>query len=569
MGLLARLLISLVAVLSACAAPATPQPRSDAPTTTASGRPSTVIIAIKGEIADVAAKVGGGDTFSGEYNFLSSSPLAVHDGKATPHPLIAEALPSRDAGTWTVNADGTMATTWRLRPNAKWHDGRPVTPEDFAFTLRVYASEELPIATREPELFMDRIEGLDDRTFVIHWKQTYPWANELIKGQLDPLLARHVMESAFDTMDAQSFLRQEFWMRNSWIGTGPYRVVQWDLGNQMVFRAFDDYFLGRPKLDEVVIRVIEDTNTVVANLLSGSVDVSVGVTLGQIAGATIRDRWKETGEGQVVVTPVRLRFFEFQHDTTYNRQSALLDLRVRQAFAYGIDRASIAEVVSAGTSPVAHVFLSPTDALYDRAITRAATYPHDPSRALALLGEAGWTRRGDTLTNAADEGLVVEVRTTGGTDNETEATVLISDLVKLGVNATLNVMSGAVQADDQYRATFPGLNATARSIRVPETMGIWSSRQCPDQRFRGGNRGCWRNAEFDRLFTIASTSLDASERADAVAAALRILTQDVAVLPMSYFSENIAFRKGLVGPGPRSPEQVGNTWNIHEWHWAS
>jgi peptide/nickel transport system substrate-binding protein len=567
--------LSLVALvlLSACAAPTgLPAPAGGGAAPSDPTRPRSVTIAVKAEIPDVSAKVGGGDTFSGEFNFLSASPLVVHDGRGVVHPLLAETQPSRDDGSWVVNADGTMATTWRIRPNAKWHDDRPITPEDFAFTLRVYQSPDLPVTSREPERFMDRIERLDDRSFVIHWNRTYPWANELIARQLDPLLARHVMESAFDTMEPATFLRQEFWLRKSWIGNGPYRVTQVEPGTRVVFRAFDDYFLGRPRLDEVIFQIIEDTNTVLANLLGGAADVSVGVTLGQIAGATVRDRWRDTGDGEVVITPVRFRFYEFQHDPMHNRTPAVLDARVRRAFAHAIDRKSLAEVVSAGTSSVAHIYLAPGHALYERAISGGAPqYDHDPTRALGLLTEAGWTRRGDPLVNAGGEPISIEIRTTGGTDNETEASIIIADLGRIGIAASLNVMSEAVQENDEYRSTFPGMNATARSIRSPETMGIWTTAQCPNprQNYRGANRGCWRNEAFDGFFQVASTSLNASERADATASALRILAQEVGVLGLSYNSENIAVRRGLVGPGPRSSEQVGNTWNIQDWHWAS
>jgi hypothetical protein len=101
-------------------------------------------------------------------------------------------------------------------------------------------------------------------------------------------------------------------------------------------------------------------------------------------------------------------------------------------------------------------------------------------------------------------------------------------------------------------------------------MGIWTTEQCPSprQNYRGANRGCWQSGEYDRFFQIASTSLDESERANAVASGLKILTEEVGILGLSYNAENIAIRKGLVGPGPRSSEQVGNTWNVYEWHWT-
>jgi hypothetical protein len=69
------------------------------------------------------------------------------------------------------------------------------------------------------------------------------------------------------------------------------------------------------------------------------------------------------------------------------------------------------------------------------------------------------------------------------------------------------------------------------------------------------------------LYVAASTSLDPQERGDAVVQALRILTEEVGLFGLSYVNENIAVRKGLLGPGPRWPGQIGTTWNIHEWRW--
>ena len=121
-----------------------------------------------------------------------------------------------------------------------------------------------------------------------------------------------------------------------------------------------------------------------------------------------------------------------------------------------------------------------------------------------------------------------------------------------------------------YTADFiPGLNNTAQSIDVPGTLAVAITDQCPtvERRYIGSNRGCWRNAEFDRLYLVASTALDPRERDQAGIEAIKILTEEVGVFGLAYNSENIAVRKGLVGPGPRWPAQVGNTWNVHEWRW--
>src|SRR5205814_4893036 len=70
-----------------------------------------------------------------EYGWTFNSVLTYLDFAGTPHLMMAREFPTRDNGDWIVNADGTMVTTYRLRPNIKWHDGTPVTARDFAFAF--------------------------------------------------------------------------------------------------------------------------------------------------------------------------------------------------------------------------------------------------------------------------------------------------------------------------------------------------------------------------------------------------------------------------------------------------
>lgn len=529
--------------------------------------PSRVVVGIEAEIDNLSTKLGGG-TNAAEYNFLSNSPLVLLDPQGRPSPWLAAERPSQENGSWVVNPDGTMRTTWKIRPNARWHDGQPVSPRDFVFALRVYLDETMPIRDRSPEPFMDRVEPVDAHTFVIHWKQTYPWADELIARDLEPL-PEHILGSLYIPGDPNPFLNHPFWSSPDYVGTGPYRLVRWDPGTQLIYRAFDDFFMGRPNIDEVVFRIIPDSNTFVANLLGGEVDASVGSSFGALAAATVKERWGETGEGKVVGTPVRWRHTQIQFNREYLGQPALLDRRVRRAIVHGIDRETLAQTVSVGLSGVAEIYLTPADPLYEQAQRVITKYPYDPNRALTLLQEAGWTRSGDRLGNAAGERFTLDIRTTQGTDSESEASIMAADLTRLGMEMSLTVTPSSRVRDREYRVKFPGLNTTALSIQTPGTMrnGLTSDCPLPERRYEGGNRGCWTNAEFDRLFVVASTSLDPRERGNAVVEALRIWTEDVGVFGLSYVTENIAVRKGLIGPGPRWPAQIGTTWNIHEWRW--
>src|SRR4051794_15457102 len=154
-------------------------------------------------------------------SYLVNSPLVVLDAKGASIPRLAAELPSRDNGSWVVNDDGTMATTWKIRPNAVWHDGTPITSKDFAFALRVYKDPQITVALRDPERMMDRVEALDDKTFVVYWSQVYPWGNRLLGTQLDPL-PEHLLATQYEG-DKDAFQNSQFWTSPSYVGSGPYR----------------------------------------------------------------------------------------------------------------------------------------------------------------------------------------------------------------------------------------------------------------------------------------------------------------------------------------------------------
>ena len=529
--------------------------------------PKRLTVPLGNEARFLAAKFESNNTFALQLNYVVNSPLAVKNVQGIPLPLLAAELPSQDAGTWTVHPDGTMTTTWKIRPGARWHDGVPITAKDFDFAFRVYTDATVPLPDREPERYMERVEVRDPATFVIHWKQPYARANELITRQLEPL-PEHQVGDLYAAGDPEAFLNHSFWVSPAYVGTGPFRLVEWDPGNQLTYRAFDGYFMGRPPLDEVVFKIIPDINTVVANLLSGTVDVTVGASLTNSATRLLISQW---ADGQVVTTLARFRWMQFQFDPARNRQPALLDVRVRRAVAHGLDRGAIAEAFTEGFAPeVAEAFVPHTSPLYARVDQAIAKYPYDPNRAGTLLAEAGWTRRGDTLVNASGQPLTLEMWATGSGD-EMQANLIASDLRKLGMELALTILPSSRLSDFEYRAQFGGLTTTATSIDIPGLMRNWTTSQCPvaERRFAGNNRGCWFNAEFERLYEVASTSLDPTEGDNAVVQGLKVLTDELGILGLNYDPENIAVRKGVVGPGLRWPGQFGSTWNIHEWRWES
>src|SRR4051794_7467369 len=85
-------------------------------------------------------------TIGGYYEIrtLAARSLSTVDGEGKIRPELAESVPSLDRGDWVINPDGTMDQTWRIKPSAVWHDGQPLTADDFVFGWDVLTDQTLP-----------------------------------------------------------------------------------------------------------------------------------------------------------------------------------------------------------------------------------------------------------------------------------------------------------------------------------------------------------------------------------------------------------------------------------------
>src|SRR5947199_7317721 len=128
-------LVALLALL-ACSAPA---PRVEGPSQAAAPPRQTVLRYVsRFEPPALAAKLPVGGGTSDYLRRPFNAGLAVIDGQRQARPVLAEQLPQLNTDTWKVFPDGKMETTYRLRPGLTWHNGQPLTADDFVFAWRVY-----------------------------------------------------------------------------------------------------------------------------------------------------------------------------------------------------------------------------------------------------------------------------------------------------------------------------------------------------------------------------------------------------------------------------------------------
>jgi ABC-type transport system substrate-binding protein len=182
-----------------------------------------------------------------------------------------------------------METVWKLQETAAWHDGTPVSAEDILFSIKIAQDQELPIRRERAFDFIDRASIQDLRTVVVGWKQPFIRADALFSNS--SLMPRHLLEQAYLTEKA-NFAQLPYWGAE-FIGTGPFKLRQWERSSHATLAANDAYILGRPRIDEIEMRFIPDPNTLVANILAGTVELTLGRGISLELAMTADEQWAE------------------------------------------------------------------------------------------------------------------------------------------------------------------------------------------------------------------------------------------------------------------------------------
>jgi peptide/nickel transport system substrate-binding protein len=490
--------------------------------------------------------------------------LVLLDERGLARPFLAEALPALNTDSWRVLPDGNMETTFRLAPNLTWHDGAPLTAEDFAFAARVYATPAFGVAGKGGFRYVKDVMAPDPRSVVIRWSQPYPDAVDDTAAL--PPLPRHLLDQPFQSLSADAFMMLPFWT-TEYVGAGPWRLTQREPGAFFEAAAFDGFVFGRPRIDRIRVVYIPDSNISVASMLAGEVHFSFNNMLYGDEGLVLESGWGANGPGKVLWEPLQGRGMEFQMRPQHAVPTHVAtDTRVRQAIYHLIDKELLWETITSGKGVLRHVYTHPEVDYYD-VIARAAPirYRYDPRRAEQLLTEARFTRRADGswLTPEGDR-FTFEQGYLTSASNERESQILVAGLRQAGIDATSQLF-GIQRTSNEERYTSPGLFGGAVFIpryRIDEIAG-------PENRWTGGNRWGYANPEVDRLSGLWDTTLDRPQRIQVMAQLERIANEEVPVIPLYFTANVIAHASGLKGIVQNLNPDAGQERRMWEWYWAS
>jgi peptide/nickel transport system substrate-binding protein len=497
---------------------------------------------------------------------LVNSGLASVDARGNLHPRLAETLPSLDNGLWKVSPDGRMETTWRIRDGARWHDGAPFTSEDVHFTIvDVGMDREVPVFKHIAYEAIDRVETPDPHTAVIYWKRISIDADKVITnlGTTHPTpLPKHLLAKPL-AEDKASFVQLPYWT-TEFVGSGPYRIREWAVGSYLLLQANPDYVLGRPKIDEIEIRFFPDVNTLLANVLAGGIDVTMGRGMSLEQALQARDQWRE---GRVGISP---QSFVALFPQFINPNPVLIgDATFRRALVQAVDRQQLVDTLMYGQSSVAHIFINPNEPEYPDIEPSIVRIEYDPRAAAQAVEQLGQTRGADGLfRQPSGQPLGIQVQTTSGDVHRKALLAMADEWKQVGVSTEIEVLAPQRIDDREYRSTRPGFELS----RTPNALSAFLARNhgsqtgLPEDNFRRyTNKSRYMNAEFDGLIDQFFATIPRAERMQVLGQIVRHMTERLNVIGIFYDIEAMAISSRMVNVDHKQAELAASTWNAHEW----
>lgn len=419
------------------------------------------------------------------------------------------------AERWTV-ADGGLTYTFALRPQVRWHDGRPFTSRDVRWTFEQIARRKT--LAQEAVAKIVHIETPDDHQIVLRLRE--PWAPFLstLASEGPYILPRPETPRTAGAADPAAAPPPP-------VGTGPFRFREWVRGDHITLDAHHGFHRPGPFLDRVTFRFEPDVVRGAALLVAGKADYFAGrPALPQIL------RLARDPRVRVISRPSSMRYY-----CGFNlRHAALQDVRVRTALNLAIDRARVVQQALLGYGTPAQGFYTPSVGWAYHA--GAAVPAFAPDRAVALLDEAGLRPGADGVRLrlrlvAADlppfRELAEEVR---------------RQLAPLGVEVQLDILP--------HRVLFQKLLA-----EHDFDLGLIAGNQGPDPEnlnARFGSRGHvqfmgYSSPDLDAAVAAGAATVEIPERAKAYFRAQEILARDLPILPLAEGVNLAVARPGVVG----------------------
>ncbi|MCC7428607.1 MAG: peptide ABC transporter substrate-binding protein [Alphaproteobacteria bacterium] len=454
-----------------------------------------------------------------------------------------------------------VRVTYRLPPEARWGDGTPITARDILFAWEAGRHPQSGFGPSELYRTIHRITVEDPRSFTVHAdKLTFQYnaLNDL------PILPEHLERAAFeqDPRGYRNRTRYDTETAHPGLWFGPYRIASVATGSHVVLERNPHWWGARPHFNRIIVRAIENTAALEANLLSGGIDMIAG-ELGLSLDQGIAFEKRHGARFRVAFKPGLV----YEHIDLNLDNPALQDRRVRQALLLALDRAQIVARLFENRQPVAGSFVNPLDWVHDPA---TPAWAHDAARARALLEEAGWRPGPDGIRrNEAGARLSFELMSTAGNrSRELVQQVLQAQWRAVGVEVRIrNEPPRVFFSETVSRRRFQGMalfawlsspenvpRTTLHSTQIPTAGNNWS----------GQNYTGFRSAEMDALIEAVEIELDRDKRRALWSRIQAIYATELPVLPLFFRADTFVTPRWLQGLVPTGHQFASTLW-VEQW----
>lgn len=459
----------------------------------------------------------------GEINSLLFAGLTTHNEKNEVVPGLAE--------SWEWNAD-SRSYKFKLKPDLKFHDGEELTASDVKFTLDVIMDESNASEIISNYEDIKDIKVVDDLNVEI-------LLNEPNFAFPDYMSIGILPEHKFDNT---AIAESDF--NTSPVGAGPYKLVDWDMGQSITMEKFDDYYQGQPKLSKVIFKIVEDYDTRALQLKSGDLDFA------QITPKSSKEFNNNNDYKLYDMKTADYRGIMYNYNNDFWQENKELPA----AFSYAIDREAIIKSVLLGYGEVAYSPLQ--KGAYNNGDIEK--YEYKPEMAKELIEKAGWTMGAKGFYEKDGKELAFVINNGQGDQVRIDmSNIAAQNLQDIGVNATVDVQA---EVDWEKQDSY--------------LIG-WGSPFDPDDHTykvfgtdKAANYSGYSNKKIDKLLKDGRQHEKYEDRLPYYMDFQNELASNPAYTFIAYVDAIYAGDGNLTGITPDTVlghHGVGVFWNIHEW----
>ncbi len=534
--------------------------------------------------------------------------LSYFDNNGDLLPGLADSIPTQANGgvriTGSVDGgDFRQEVDWTLRANAQWSDGTDITTDDVLFTFAVQTHPLIPVSSTAVSGTVEEIIATDSKSFTIVYNTPNLFATspggQVGLARFYDIAPKHVWEPIFDAAvaaaeadsgNAVDIITAQFIgadpataAQGPTVVSGAFAMDQWQPTQFMRTARNDNFVLGVPGLDSVQVQFIVDQNTLIANIINGTLDASDDIALAGVDPAELEAQ----SDGAYTVKVTASGFIEHLnvnlHPECLDAQDLLLgDKRTRQALIQAINREELHGLVFPG-SIISTSFVVAGDTGFLPETQEA--WPFNPDAARALLADLGWedSNGNGILDRRTDDGRLVEffldhVATPAQFRQDTQA-ILESSLRDVGIQMRIISQPGSVVFSGPF-IQFASQCSWSGVFEFAEAAGLGQSPFDPlarqldgrlvsnaDSSFGGNNVGGINIPELTDLIIQAESAFDTADRAAIVEEMQRIVLDELPIIPLYERTQVVTFKNGLQNYGQETPLTKTIFFNPWEWSW--